>query len=90
MLPPAASAPTLCQNGELLLIGINFHHGLSFRYTSLLIFVRCNAILLRCGMRSLRISLPSLGVSSLDLGPFNHFEWPLFLPACGLYSAAIL
>jgi hypothetical protein len=26
----------------------------------------------------LRVSLPSLGVSSLDLGPFNHFEWPPF------------
>src|SRR5271157_3188314 len=47
-------------------------------------------ILVQCGMRSLRVSLPSLGVSSLDLGPFNHFEWPFFLPENGwLHYAAM-
>ncbi len=38
--------------------------------------LQCDAIAMRYAL--LRVSLPSLGVSSLDLGPFNHFEWPFF------------
>ena len=47
-------------------------------------------MMVRCGMRSLRVSLPSLGVSSLDLGPFNHFEWPFFSPENGWRHSAAM
>ena len=39
-----------------------------------------------CSAVCVCISLPSLGVSSLDLGPFNHFEWLFF---CALKRAVL-